>query len=611
MAPQQYTGPTTLAYSRYASPQLKKAQPTVPSAVSSIHNTPTKNTIATKEQIVASRDESALDISMSRNSDAELAIASGNALKEEVDKHAAKFSRTVSAAVANTKKILELIREALNKEDESALKTVDALWTELELLFEAAKGAKEALPDFLEKQRNNMALYHGSIMNETYRETQQELNMQHKKVNLQHGLILEHQQAFQDYKASTAAKLKELEDLRERVSRLTLEKGNFKDEIDKYAQLLDTEQANKAGELKKAEAHQEELKALRVSKKELLAEVEGLQKTISDLQEKMQAAEQQVTDRFTAELKAKTDQLAKETTKTTSLTTLLSTLKAHESNAKIEIEKLKTESKLVNEKYNRMAAEHAQAFSDKDRNQTIDALTSDRDRLRKESANMQARLTKLPELEKANASLFKDKSSLLDQVGKLTIELSQAKENSVKLNKELATLTEALQEVRSQKASLETENQDLLSKQKKLDDSVKKVTQAVTIFKGENAKLKEVVDKLQANQAVGGSRLTSGTDQSKAALEKIKELEDQKEDLKKALDEWTALAKRSYKEYKEMLPTYKQAEHFQKAALEKEEQIKSLKLQLSSASSKPNGVAGGDAAYWKAKYDHLMATVSN
>jgi chromosome segregation ATPase len=183
------------------------------------------------------------------------------------------------------------------------------------------------------------------------------------QVNLQHGLILEHQQAFQDYKAQTASKLKDLEDLQERVSRLTLEKGNFRGEIDKYAQLLEREQTIRVEDLKKAEALQKELESLVASKKQLLTEVAGLQKTISDLQEKMQGAAQGLTDRFTAELKEKTDLLAKETTKAASLNTLINNLKSQESNAKMEIAKVKAESKLMSDKYNRMAAEHSQAFS--------------------------------------------------------------------------------------------------------------------------------------------------------------------------------------------------------------------------------------------------------
>jgi chromosome segregation ATPase len=183
------------------------------------------------------------------------------------------------------------------------------------------------------------------------------------QVNLQHGLILEHQQAFQDYKAQTASKLKDLEDLQERVSRLTLEKGNFRGEIDKYTQLLEREQITKVEDLKKAEVLQEELESLVASKKQLLTEVDSLQKTISGLLEKMQDAAQELTDRFTTELKEKTDLLAKETAKAASLNTLINNLKDQEGNVKMEIAKVKAESKLMNDKYNRIAAEHSQAFS--------------------------------------------------------------------------------------------------------------------------------------------------------------------------------------------------------------------------------------------------------
>jgi hypothetical protein len=60
-----------------------------------------------------------------------------------------------------------------------------------------------------------------------------------------------------------------------------------------------------------------------------------------------------------------------------------------------------------------------------------------------------------------------------------------------------------------------------------------------------------------------------------------------------------------------MLPTYKQAEQFRKAALEKDEQIENLKKELSEITvSRSNGVsAGGDAAYWKEKYEGLLSSM--
>lgn len=365
MAPLPYAGPTALAGSKYAPFSTRRAPPAVPPAVSSTQGTPTKSTIATKEQIAASHDESSLDIA--HNAGADLAIAQGNTLKEAVDKHAANFSRTVSATVTNTRKLLELIREALKEDDAAALKTVDDLWTELELLLEAAKGAKDALPEFLEKQRDNMALYHGAMMNEAYQETQQELNLQHKKVNLQHSVILEQQQSYQDFKAQMATRLKELEDLRERSSRLVLEKGNLKDEIDKYVKMLDKEQNTKAADLEKINGLQKELEALIGIKTELLVEVDRLQKVISDMQDKSQAAERKIADDFVEQLKIKADQLAKETAKSVQLATLLNQLKSQEANdktanGKTANDKLKADNKMIKEKYDAMSSEHAQAF---------------------------------------------------------------------------------------------------------------------------------------------------------------------------------------------------------------------------------------------------------
>ncbi|KAH5154796.1 hypothetical protein HBI25_096140 [Parastagonospora nodorum] len=618
MVPQNaYGGPTALAYSKYASPSAKRAQPaSFPAAVSSTKSAPANDTIATREQIAASHDESAIDVA-NHNSDAQLAIAQGNALKEEVERHAAKFSRTVSAAVTNTRQLLELIREAVQKEDPNALKSVDDLWTELEQLFEAAQGTKEALPNFLEKQRNNMALYHASVMNETYRDSQDELKMQHKKVNLQHDLILEHQQAFQDYKAQTVFKFKELDDLQERVSRLTLEKGNFREEIDKYAKMLEHEQSTKAEDFKKVDALQGQLESLVDSKKQMLAEVDGLQKTIGDLKEKMHSAEQQLTDRFTTELKEKTDLLAKETAKVTNLNSMISNLRTQESNVKMEMNKLSAESKLINDKYNHMASEHSQAFSKgHEQNKKIETLTVDAERLRKEGDEMKSRMAKLSELEAQYKSLFKEKAGLLETVGKLTDKVSVAENNCAKANKELSSLTDKLQRMQADNEAQKNENSKLLAKQETIQAEKKEAAlsmQGASDLKQENDKLKVLVGQLKADQAappVGGAP-AFGTDTGH--LIKIKDLEIQKEKLEKALGEWTQLAQRSYKEYKEMLPTYKQAEQHRFAAEDAENQIKTLRQDLASArASRSNGASsGGDAAYWKNKYDGLLANIGN
>lgn len=244
-----------------------------------------------------------------------------------------------------------------------------------------------------------MGLYHASMMNETIRETQDELNIQHKKVNIQHNLILEHQEAFQDYKAQTAAKLKVVEDLQDRVSRLTLEKGtyidtnhtkrsqsipsppctvlvpsrqtltpfpiagNFRTEIDKYKQLLEQEKASKVGDLQNVNALQKELEFLVTSKEQLLTEVDSLRSALVDLQGKMKLAEQQIIDRFTAELKSQADQLVKETQNTTNLKVIIKSLEGNQGTAQLEAEKLRRESRALTEKYKEQSNEYAQTFA--------------------------------------------------------------------------------------------------------------------------------------------------------------------------------------------------------------------------------------------------------
>jgi hypothetical protein len=65
---------------------------------------------------------------------------------------------------------------------------------------------------------------------------------------------------------------------------------------------------------------------------------------------------------------------------------------------------------------------------------------------------------------------------------------------------------------------------------------------------------------------------------------------------------------RSYKEYKDMLPTYKQADQYRKDAEELRFELKAAKAQQTNG---VGGAAGGDITYWKNKYETLMATVSS
>jgi predicted nucleic acid-binding Zn-ribbon protein len=127
--------------------------------------------------------------------------------------------------------------------------------------------------------------------------------------------------------------------------------------------LLEEERSTKAEELRKVDDLQKELDTLVDTKKQLLTEIDTLRKEIETLQDEMKAAEQEITDRFTAELKSKVDLLMKETQKTTALNTMISQLKGGESTARLEAEKVKKEIKALNERYANQAAEHVKAFT--------------------------------------------------------------------------------------------------------------------------------------------------------------------------------------------------------------------------------------------------------
>jgi chromosome segregation ATPase len=127
--------------------------------------------------------------------------------------------------------------------------------------------------------------------------------------------------------------------------------------------LLEEERSTKAEDIRRVDDLQKELDTLVDSKKQLLAEIDTLRREVETLQGKMKASEQEITDRFTAELKSKTDLLMKETQKTTALNTMISQLKGGESTARLEADKAKKEVTALNERYANQAAEHSKAFT--------------------------------------------------------------------------------------------------------------------------------------------------------------------------------------------------------------------------------------------------------
>ncbi|USP78185.1 hypothetical protein yc1106_05459 [Curvularia clavata] len=534
-----YAGPMSLENSKHATPITKKA-----SLVSSM---------ASQSMIASPRTETALttncpttQMTSQRNSDTQLAISHGMALKEEVDKHATRFSVAASTAVTNTRRLLELIREAL---PDSTRAHADAMSKELEQLYVAVNDAKAALPIFLEKQRNNISLYHTSMMNRMVQDTQHELNIQHNKTNLQHSLILEHQEAFSMYKEQTDTKLKDLVALNERVSRLTLEKGNLRTEVDKYAQLLEEERSVKEGGLAKVGALQNEIEMLKDSNKQLLVEIDTLRKTKDDRSDEARGVEQETERRFAAELKSLNDKLAEQTEKMTALQTMVANLEDSERIAKLEAENAKMENKALGEKSDVQAAEHAKLFKQLNEHiKEINDLQANAALLQRQKAELQHRVDKLADVETQLAQLTKANSGLSENVSSLTSELNATRDEATKAK---------------------TEREALLKRVESLSKDTEHVDPDASRLVGEQA-------------------------QKIASLEVL-------------VQEWTDLAKRSYQEYKEILPLSKQAEQFREDLVQKEEAIKDLQEKLALAKGSQSG---DEAHYWRTKYENLLESYS-
>jgi chromosome segregation ATPase len=160
---------------------------------------------------------------------------------------------------------------------------------------------------------------------------------------------------------------------------------------------------------------------------------------------------------------------------------------------------------------------------------------------------MITRLAKMPNLEKSNATLFKEKADILEQVGKLSMELKDVRDNYVKINKELATLTDRLGKVQKENDVLKMENSDVISNQAglkaKLDEAAQ-AAQTASLLKSENVQLKTMVSELRSSQTMPASREVSAIGEGKAILEeKVRTLEAQETILRKALEQWTELAK--------------------------------------------------------------------
>ena len=159
----------------------------------------------------------------------------------------------------------------------------------------------------------------------------------------------------------------------------------------------------------------------------------------------------------------------------------------------------------------------------------------------------------------------------MDKLADVETQLAQLTKANSGLSENVSSLTSELNATRDEATKAKTEREALLKRVESLSKDTEHVDPDASRLVGEQA-------------------------QKIASLEVL-------------VQEWTDLAKRSYQEYKEILPLSKQAEQFREDLVQKEQTIKELQEKLTSATS-PQVNDDGDIHYWRSKYETLLESMS-
>lgn len=177
----------------------------------------------------------------------------------------------------------------------------------------------------------------------------------------------------------------------------------------------------------------------------------------------------------------------------------------------------------------------------------------------------------------------------------------------------------------------QNENVDLKRKMEEATEMTNRMASLTSLLKDAKDDATAAQDEVQILKAKLAMVAAPVASNDEAIVKKIKELEDERDTLQGALKDWIELAKvcpyhssllsscdtdnvqRSYKEYKDMLPLYKEAETHRNDAADKTVQIAELKRQLATIkpalSNGAGAAAGADTAYWKNKYETLLSSL--
>ena len=262
-----------------------------------------------------------------------------------------------------------MIRYMLQKDcpdkAEMSLKTTDQVWVEIQKLYQVIEKAKEAVPRFMEKGKENAGLFVAAKVQEAHKD-QQVLKSNEKRVELLHEQNVLQLQAFKDVEASHDLKNA---DLQERLTRTALELGLLRDELESRKHQLTVSKSAECDVAKLTEKLQKEVDLLvciavelqstttlltsndqNKSVASLTADNDRLHAALKDAEAKLKLSEEKVTECEKVEQDV-SQKLEKQQHKSTALDMELKALRQTNDAVKGDLEKVKSEYKVISDKY--------------------------------------------------------------------------------------------------------------------------------------------------------------------------------------------------------------------------------------------------------------------
>ena len=311
--------------------------------------------LVTKEQLNSSHK---VELTICENGGTQLALAQGEKLSGIITEYNTKFEKSLSASIGSLRALIESLRDTVKKtsgSDEKGIETINRLREELDRLFLLTTDMKQAVPKFIDQQKQNYVLYYQTALHSSIRQSYAEINMQKEKIDLQDSLILTQQKSFLQFQADTKVQLDQLAKFQERVSRLTLDRGLLKNELNKSKEDLEKMMASATDEKKTYEDLETHLKNLVATKKDLEVENQTLRNTLYESQlNALNAVKQssEAKDRVAADTTALQERLQKETKLRQAAEALSVELKLQDGVNKAETTRLMNLNKMQLQKYN-------------------------------------------------------------------------------------------------------------------------------------------------------------------------------------------------------------------------------------------------------------------